>query len=251
MTTNTDKRDGLKKPHLYRTGKSSDAWRTPDRVFNNLHREFGFTIDAAASANNAKLPRFWSRHDDALRQDWGGERVFCNPPYSEIPQFLAKAPEADVSVMFVTSRTSNDYWIEHVWANPYCHEIRFVNRGVKFEPPALFHDHIEIMIGLPAEEARRRAPIPSVLLIFKNTPRIVEHRITVVDADTILPLVVVARGGKPGRPTIYNHTQLRQVIELSDAGLTQREITARTGIPQSTVSRIVQRLHQPSPAWPG
>ncbi|MCG8711080.1 hypothetical protein JHU04_004443 [Brenneria sp. 4F2] len=69
---NNNKRDGLK-PHLYRSSQSSDAWQTPDRVFNNLHREFGFTIDGAASANNAKLPRFWSRHDDALRQDWGGE----------------------------------------------------------------------------------------------------------------------------------------------------------------------------------
>lgn len=242
MTDNADKRNALKKPHIYRTSKSSDAWRTPDRVFNNLHREFSFTIDGAASANNAKLPRFWSRHDDALRCDWGAERVFCNPPYSQIPQFLAKAPTAEVAVMFVTSRTSNEYWLERVWANPYCHEIRFVNRGVKFSPPALFHGQYDLTIGLPAEEARRRAPIPSVILVYKNTPRRGEHRITVVDADTLLTLVVVARGGKPGRPTPYNHTQLRQVVELYERGMNNREISDCLEMPHRTVSRIVHRL---------
>ncbi|WP_390225046.1 DNA N-6-adenine-methyltransferase [Brenneria goodwinii] len=66
--------------------QSSNSWRTPDRVFNNLYREFAFTVDAAASATNAKPPRFWSHHDNALRQDWRGERIFCNPPHSDIPQ---------------------------------------------------------------------------------------------------------------------------------------------------------------------
>lgn len=62
-----------------------------DADFAPLHERFRFTIDAAASAENAKLPRYWTREDDALRQSWAGERVWCNPPFSNIQPWAAKA----------------------------------------------------------------------------------------------------------------------------------------------------------------
>lgn len=34
---------------------SSDEFGTPDHIFLPLHEEFQFTIDAAASAENAKI----------------------------------------------------------------------------------------------------------------------------------------------------------------------------------------------------
>ena len=40
--------------------------------FNPLHERFQFTVDAAASAHNTKLPRYWTRTDDGLAQSWGG-----------------------------------------------------------------------------------------------------------------------------------------------------------------------------------
>lgn len=58
-----------------------EDWRTPRDLFASLHREFNFTVDAAATPANALLPRFWTRENDAFAQDWRGERVFCNPPY--------------------------------------------------------------------------------------------------------------------------------------------------------------------------
>lgn len=63
---------------------------TPDD-FAPLHERFEFTIDAAASRANARLPRYWTVDDDALAQPWGGERVWCNPPYSDIGRWVAKA----------------------------------------------------------------------------------------------------------------------------------------------------------------
>lgn len=54
-------------------------------------QRFRFTVDAAASAGNAKLPRFWTVDDDALTQVWRGERVWCNPPYSDIRPWVEKA----------------------------------------------------------------------------------------------------------------------------------------------------------------
>lgn len=69
----------------------SDEWATPVEVFDPLHAEFGFTVDAAAAEWNAKLPRFWDKTIDGLRQNWFGEVVWCNPPYSDIGGWLAKA----------------------------------------------------------------------------------------------------------------------------------------------------------------
>lgn len=59
--------------------------------FEPLHERFRFTIDAAAAPHNARLPRFWTEDDDALSQSWAGERVWCNPPYSNIRPWVEKA----------------------------------------------------------------------------------------------------------------------------------------------------------------
>lgn len=63
---------------------------TPASLFDPLHAEHRFTVDAAASPANAKLPRFWTLEDDALSRSWAGERVFCNPPYSDIRAWVEK-----------------------------------------------------------------------------------------------------------------------------------------------------------------
>ena len=41
-------------------------------VFGPLHARFGFTLDVAAAAHNAKLPRFFDLAADGLAQSWGG-----------------------------------------------------------------------------------------------------------------------------------------------------------------------------------
>ncbi len=75
--------------HIGRYHGGSDDWRTPYRLFRNLHREFGFSMDGAATEHDALLPRFT---DDINRQSWVGERVFVNPPFSMAEQFLLKSP---------------------------------------------------------------------------------------------------------------------------------------------------------------
>lgn len=96
-----------------------------DEAFAPLHERFEFTIDAAASATNAKLPRFWTVDDDALSQDWVGERVWCNPPYSNIRPWVEKAWDewqddnhADLIVMLLpNNRCEQGWWQELV--EPY------------------------------------------------------------------------------------------------------------------------------------
>lgn len=76
---------------------------TPAALFADLHNEYGFTLDGAASQDNALLPRF-SSIDVPL--PWVGERVFCNPPWSDIRPFVELASTAAMAVLLVPARTN-------------------------------------------------------------------------------------------------------------------------------------------------
>jgi hypothetical protein len=62
----------------------------PD-FFATLDVIYGFTLDVAASPENAKCERYFTAEQDGLRQSWAGEVVWCNPPYSSIAPWVAKA----------------------------------------------------------------------------------------------------------------------------------------------------------------
>src|SRR5690606_3888103 len=68
---------------MSRTVKPTDYWETPDKVFLPLHAEIGFTLDAAATAANAKCPAYYTEQTDGLALPWSGHVVWCNPPYSK------------------------------------------------------------------------------------------------------------------------------------------------------------------------
>jgi len=67
-----------------------DDWTTPQKLYDYLNEKWQFTIDAAASDHNAKHKRYWTESDDALKQDWSKEVIFCNPPYSKCMEFSMK-----------------------------------------------------------------------------------------------------------------------------------------------------------------
>ncbi|EFJ8998834.1 DNA methylase [Escherichia coli] len=205
----------------------SDDWRTPSLLFRNLHREFVFTLDGAATKHDTLLPRFT---DDIHNQSWDGERVFCNPPYSDIPSFLVKASEADLAVFLIPYRPQTIYWLRHVFTNPLCHEIRILHRAVKYLPPA-GHNGLAI-----------RSPFASAIVIFKSESRKVEITQMVCCADTLLPLTIINRGGLRGRPTIYPPETLDSFIKLYMQGKPIKFIADALRIPLSTSYRIAQRL---------
>ncbi|EOU7694321.1 DNA N-6-adenine-methyltransferase [Escherichia coli] len=213
--------------HIGRYHGGSDDWRTPYRLFRNLHHEYSFSLDGAATEHDALLPRFT---DDISRQSWVGEKVFCNPPYSDIPSFLLKASEADLAVFLIPYRPHTTYWLKHIFTNPLCHEIRILHRAVKYLPPA---GHNGLVI---------RSPFPSAIVIFKTEPR--RHEITqmVCCADTLLPLTIINRGGLRGRPTIYPPETLDSFIKLYMQGKPIKCIADALRMPLSTSYRIAQRL---------
>ena len=54
----------------------TDNWATPQDFFDDLNREFGFTLDPCADSLNHKCPKYYTRKQNGLAQDWGGGACF-------------------------------------------------------------------------------------------------------------------------------------------------------------------------------
>lgn len=81
-----------------------------------------FTLDVAAAPHNAKCARYFTIHDDGLRQPWDGERVWCNPPYSNIGAWVEKAWREHlvtdgIAMLLPANRCEQAWWQAHV--EPY------------------------------------------------------------------------------------------------------------------------------------
>lgn len=74
----------------------------------------GFTLDAAAAPHNTKCEKFYTREDNGLVQSWAGERVWCNPPYSGLYDWVQKAwaehPHTKGIVMLLPANRVEQKW---------------------------------------------------------------------------------------------------------------------------------------------
>lgn len=131
----------------------SDEWSTPQTLYNKLDAEFHFNLDPCANEENHKCENYYSKSDDGLIREWGGYRVFCNPPYSGIKEWCEKAynevsyGDCELVVMLVPARTDTK------WFHEWCYgkaEIRFIKGRLKFGG------------------ATNNAPFPSILVIYRN-----------------------------------------------------------------------------------
>lgn len=124
--------------------------RTPDGLFAKLNAEFGFTLDAAASAVNAKCVHYFTREDDGLGKDWGRERVWVNPPFGRgLREWARKAWEASrrgaLVVMLVPSATDMDWWHDYILE---ADEIRFLRGRASFSSEDLTRSNYVFPISI-------------------------------------------------------------------------------------------------------
>lgn len=106
--------------HPQQTGKRGarpevDDRATPPELFDPLQERFGFTLDVAALPHNTKCARFFTPEDNGLLQSWAGERVWCNPPYSDIASWVVKAHQEAVDAKLIVmllpaNRTEQGWW---------------------------------------------------------------------------------------------------------------------------------------------
>lgn len=137
--------------HPQQTGKRGAKDATDDRgtdqtFFDALSERFGgFTLDVAAAEHNAKCDDWYGLEDDGLTQPWLG-RVWCNPPYSNIGAWVAKAWDelhpfdTPLIVMLLpANRVEQAWWQDHV--EPYRDRpdsplrVEFLRGRMRFDRP--------------------------------------------------------------------------------------------------------------------
>lgn len=61
----------------------TDDWATPQDFFDQLNKEFHFTLDPCADEQNHKCEKFYTKKQDGLSHDWGGTQSFVIPHTAE------------------------------------------------------------------------------------------------------------------------------------------------------------------------
>ena len=130
-------------------------WATPKDLFDKLDAEFHFTLDVCASDWNTKCKKYFTEKDDGLKQDWGREIVFMNPPYGKVlKNWMEKAYKSALRgamvVCLVPASTDTSWWHDYVMKG----EIRYLRGRPRF---------------LTKEGQWQQTFSPSVIVIF-NPP---------------------------------------------------------------------------------
>lgn len=136
--------------------KASDEWETPQDFFNELNEIYHFNLDPCASTKNAKCKKFYTKKDNGLIKSWKGRRVFCNPPYSDIPAWVKKCHEEREAqtVLLVPARTDTRWFHNFIYndcgghTGYWQHDVKFLRGRLKFG------------------DSRNSAPFPSMLVYF-------------------------------------------------------------------------------------
>ena len=131
---------------------ATDQWATPQDFYDGLNREFNFTLNPCADANNHKCEKYFTKQDDGLQQSWEGHTVFCNPPYGKvIKDWVKKSYEESQKpnttvVMLIPARTDTAYFHDFIYGKA---EVCFVRGRLKFG------------------DAKNAAPFPSMVVVFR------------------------------------------------------------------------------------
>ena len=134
------------------------GWCTPADFFSELDQEFHFNLDPAATDKSAKCARYFTPADDGLKADWGGCRVFCNPPYGrQITDWVRKGYEESkkpgtLVEMLIPARTDTSYFHDYIFHGK-ADEVRLSAGG----------SHSRTRTGTrPKTPKGGRAPLPSL-----------------------------------------------------------------------------------------
>lgn len=128
---------------------ATDMHATPQAYFDEVAKEFAFTLDVCAIAENAKCARYFTPEQDGLAQVWEGV-CWMNPPYGRtiglwVSKAFRSAQNGATVVCLLPARTDTAWWHDFAMKG----EIRFIRGRLKFG------------------NAKNSAPFPSALVIFR------------------------------------------------------------------------------------
>jgi phage N-6-adenine-methyltransferase len=146
-----------------------DDRRTPRSLFDPLNEEFEFTLDAAASVDNALTDHYYDLASDGLVSPWYDHNVWCNPPYSDIRPWAEKAalemasPDGPgvVVMLLPANRTEQGWWQDIIEPQRRAGRIetRFLRGRLRFDTPD--HDYT-------AQPKGNRPPFGVCLVIWRR-----------------------------------------------------------------------------------
>ena len=53
----------------------SDEWATPQSYFDEINKEFNFSLDPCATEDNHKCDKYFTLNENGLEKSWGGTCV--------------------------------------------------------------------------------------------------------------------------------------------------------------------------------
>lgn len=120
-------------------------WRTPQEVYDGLDKEFHFDFDPCP---------YQSKERTGLLREWG-KRVYCNPPYNNIYNFIEKGlielkRKTEIVVFLLPSRTDSKWF--HDLVLPNYDEIRLIRGRIRFS-------------------GKNTAPFASCIIIFRDNKK--------------------------------------------------------------------------------
>lgn len=119
---------------------AGDQRETPEWLVVELARRYAggeFTLDAAASPENAVADAYYTAESNGLEQLWPG-RVFVNCPWSDIEPWVLRAHgevcegNAEVVVMVLPARTGTEWF---AYALKHAELISFIRGRPQFDRP--------------------------------------------------------------------------------------------------------------------
>lgn len=164
-------------------GPGADDRFTPRYLIEALHEEFRFNADAAGNkqAPSARvIGGCWDPRDgvDGLALPWIGCRVFCNPPFSNIPSWVEKATYENragcplIVMLLPWNRQEQPWWQKEI--EPYRDSQKMPNITTIALGGGQYGVKGRVKYGTPADpEGKRPKNSPnfsSGLVIWRGNP---------------------------------------------------------------------------------
>lgn len=136
-------------------GSETDEWATPPQLLRALDAAVGgFDLDPCSGAEERSIAaEAYTVEDDGLMQAWHG-RVWCNPPYSAMEDWMAKAvaerERTDSILVLAPARTSTQW---------------FHNHATKADVLAFLEGRLTF-----GTDRLANAPFPSLIAVFGECP---------------------------------------------------------------------------------
>ena len=135
----------MKQSLVAQLSQKTDHWTTPKELYDQLEQKFGKFDTDPCPLNTTE--------NSLIEKEWIGN-VFCNPPYSNVKEFLNKGlieikrGNAKQIVFLIIPRTSTKYWRDYVMT--YADKIYWIDHRLKFG------------------NSKSSAPFPSCIVVFNN-----------------------------------------------------------------------------------